>query len=84
MIILEVDGIEKMFSDRSILKNIDFNVPENTIMGFLGPNGAGKTTLIRILTKIINADSGKIMFKGKPLTKDMVYQLGYMPEERGL
>ena len=50
----------------------------------LGPNGAGKTTLIRILMRISFPDKGEIFFKGHPLSENDVYDMGYLPEERGL
>ena len=59
-------------------------MPKQSIFGLLGPNGAGKTTLIRIITKIIGADSGEIYFDNEPLAARHVYSIGYLPEERGL
>lgn len=59
-------------------------VPKQSIFGLLGPNGAGKTTLIRIITKIIEQDQGKILLDGHEMTHDMVRKIGYLPEERGL
>jgi ABC-2 type transport system ATP-binding protein len=54
------------------------------IFGLLGPNGAGKTTLIRIINQIIGPDSGKVFLNGKPLQRDDISKIGYLPEERGL
>jgi ABC-2 type transport system ATP-binding protein len=50
----------------------------------LGPNGAGKTTLLRIITQIIDADSGEIRVHGDPLKAKHIQDIGYLPEERGL
>ena len=50
----------------------------------LGPNGAGKTTLIRIINQITIPDAGSVFFSGRPVHPDDVYQIGYLPEERGL
>ena len=50
----------------------------------LGPNGAGKTTLIRIINQITAPDSGTIWFQGRQMKPDDIYQIGYLPEERGL
>ena len=52
-------------------------------LGLLGRNGAGKTTTIRILMDVFKANAGTITMDGKPFRpKD--YQIGYLPEERGL
>lgn len=50
----------------------------------LGPNGAGKTTLIRIVTKIIDQDTGAVLLNGEEMTPHLVRKIGYLPEERGL
>lgn len=63
---------------------MSLNIPEQSIFGLLGPNGAGKTTLIRIITQILQADSGEVLLKGKPLQPDHIRVIGYLPEERGL
>ena len=68
-----------------ILQNhVSIQVPKNTIFGLLGPNGAGKTTLIRIINRITAPDEGKVWLDGRELQPEDVYQIGYLPEERGL
>lgn len=84
MNILSLQGINKSFENYHANKHITFNVPKGSIFGILGPNGAGKTTMIRIITNIIGADSGTILFDGEPLQHKHQEQIGYMPEERGL
>lgn len=59
-------------------------MPKGTVFGLLGPNGAGKTTLIRIITRITAPDSGEVMINGRHSVRDDIYNIGYMPEERGL
>lgn len=81
---LEITNLSKSFSGHQALTDINLNVPEQKIFGLLGPNGAGKTTLIRIINQIINPDSGQVLLNGKPLHQDHVYDIGYLPEERGL
>lgn len=59
-------------------------IPKGSIFGLLGPNGAGKTTLIRIITRIIEQDSGEAFLNGEKITPELVRKIGYLPEERGL
>lgn len=66
------------------MDDISLTIPTQSIFGLLGPNGAGKTTLIRIITQIIEADKGKIFINNEKLTPKHVYDIGYLPEERGL
>jgi ABC-2 type transport system ATP-binding protein len=84
MDIIEAQNISKSYERKQALKDISLSVPKASIYGLLGPNGAGKTTFIRILTQIIGPDSGQIIFNGKPLQRDDIEKMGYMPEERGL
>ena len=81
---LLANNIVKQFSNHLALNNVSINVPEGSIFGLLGPNGAGKTTLIRIITQITAPDQGEILFRGKKMTMEDVYHIGYLPEERGL
>jgi len=84
MNILSLQGVSKSFENYQANNHISFEVPKGSIFGILGPNGAGKTTMIRIITNIIGADSGTILFDGEPLQNKHQAQIGYMPEERGL
>lgn len=80
---LEVKDIRKSFTDTEVLHGISFSVESGKALGLLGRNGAGKTTTIRILMNLFNANSGEIVLDGKKFVAED-YQIGYLPEERGL
>lgn len=82
--IIQIENLNKSYQEHIALKNIHLNIKKGSIFGLLGPNGAGKTSLIRILTHITEADSGKILFNGEKLSQNHIYEMGYLPEERGL
>jgi ABC-2 type transport system ATP-binding protein len=82
--IIQIDQLNKSYQKHKALTDISLTVQAGSIFGLLGPNGAGKTSLIRILTQITEADSGTILFNGEPLNPKHIYQMGYLPEERGL
>jgi ABC-2 type transport system ATP-binding protein len=82
--LLSIENINKRYANHVALDNVSFSIPKQSIFGLLGPNGAGKTSLIRILTQITQADSGKILFDNELLNPKHIYQMGYLPEERGL
>lgn len=84
MILFAANNIVKQFTGHLALNNVSVQIPENSIFGLLGPNGAGKTTLIRIINQITAPDSGELIFRNRKMIPDDVYQLGYLPEERGL
>ena len=84
MYLLEAQNISKTYANHQALTNVSLQIPEQSIFGLLGPNGAGKTTLIRIITSILQADSGQIFIRGKELRREHIQSIGYLPEERGL
>jgi ABC-2 type transport system ATP-binding protein len=84
MNIVEVQNITKLYGDFAALDDVSLSVPQGCVFGLLGPNGAGKTTLIRMLMRITFPDKGEIFFKNHPLSADDTYEMGYLPEERGL
>ena len=80
---LEVKDLKKSFGETEVLHGVSFSVESGRALGLLGRNGAGKTTTIRILMNVFKANSGTVTIDGKTFdTKD--YQIGYLPEERGL
>jgi ABC-2 type transport system ATP-binding protein len=84
MIFLETKDVVKQYSGHLALDKASIQVPEKKIFGLLGPNGAGKTTLIRIINRITAPDAGEVLFNGRPLQPNDIYNIGYLPEERGL
>mgnify|MGYP003345234021 FL=1 len=67
--VVKVSNLVKIFDKRKIIKNISFDVSENSVVGILGKNGAGKTTLLGMLMGLILPSSGKIEILGKDLNK---------------
>ena len=76
--------VSKTYAQHQALTDVSISVNEGSIFGLLGPNGAGKTTLIRIITQITAPDSGYLKFEGRPMKGNDIFQIGYLPEERGL
>ena len=64
---LKVSKLFKSFNNKMIIKNISFDVTDNSIVGILGKNGAGKTTLLGMLMGLISPSSGEINVFGKNL-----------------
>ncbi|URZ14078.1 ABC transporter ATP-binding protein [Clostridium felsineum] len=62
---IEIHNLKKTynssFSKIEALKNISFKLENGDILGILGPNGAGKSTLIKILSTVVDKDSGEIL-----------------------
>jgi branched-chain amino acid transport system ATP-binding protein len=50
-----------------VLQGVQFHVPEGGIFGLIGPNGAGKTTVFNLITGLLRASSGNIVFDGQDI-----------------
>jgi ABC-2 type transport system ATP-binding protein len=67
---IEARGLSKSFGDVRALDDVDLTVPAGIVYGLLGPNGAGKTTLVKVLTTLLQADSGSARVAGHDVEKD--------------
>ena len=56
----EVEGLEKSYGSRPILRGVDLEIVPGEIVSLLGPNGAGKTTLVSIVAGLRRADAGAV------------------------
>ncbi|GAH44702.1 unnamed protein product, partial [marine sediment metagenome] len=63
--LVKMVGINKRYGIVEALKDVDFNVKRQEVVGLVGDNGAGKSTLIKILTGVCPPDRGEIYFEGK-------------------
>ncbi|WP_020662143.1 daunorubicin resistance protein DrrA family ABC transporter ATP-binding protein [Amycolatopsis benzoatilytica] len=57
-------GLRKSYGDKVVLDGVDLSVARGTVFSLLGANGAGKTTTVKILSTLINADSGEARVAG--------------------
>ena len=67
--ILEVKNARKQFGGLIALKDLSFIVKTGEIMGLIGPNGAGKSTMFNLVTGVLPATSGEILFRNEPIDK---------------
>jgi ABC-2 type transport system ATP-binding protein len=63
-------NITKKYGKLEVLKGINLNVEQGTVLALLGPNGAGKTTTVRILTTLIKHDEGMATVAGYDVSED--------------
>ena len=73
--ILEMNHISKSFGGSKALSDVHFEMEEGEVHALLGENGAGKSTLMNILTGVLPADSGKIVFMGKEYTSPTIKEM---------
>ena len=63
--LLEIKNISKSFGNKVVLKDISFNVPAGSIVGFIGDNGAGKSTTFKTVLGLISKDGGTVKIFGE-------------------
>ena len=84
MHVIELQELEKSYGTVKALSGLTLNVPEGSLYGLLGPNGAGKTTTLRIISTLLEPDSGKVMVTGIDALIDpraVRKGLGYVAQE---
>ena len=86
---LTVQGVEKSFAGRKVVRGVSLSLRRGEAVGLLGPNGAGKTTVFYMITGLIKADKGRIQFDGHEITHLPMYQrarlgIGYLPQEASI
>lgn len=83
--IVEVKNFKMMFDNKTVIKDLSFDVKKGEIFGFLGSNGSGKTTTIRALLGFYTPTGGELLIDGEKYNpEDSAVTVGYLPEERGL
>ena len=82
--IVEIRHFKMKFGNKTVIKDLSFDVFQGEVFGFLGSNGSGKTTTLRALLGLYEPTAGELLIDGKPYAVDSQINLGYLPEERGL
>lgn len=72
---IKIENLTKSFGEIKAVDGISFQVNTPGVIGLLGPNGAGKTTTMRLITKFLLPDSGRVSVQGS---------IGYLPENNPL
>ena len=63
--VIEIKNIRKDFGNRTVLKDINFNVHEGEVVSIIGSSGSGKSTLLRCINLLETPTSGQILIHGK-------------------
>jgi len=81
---LELRNVTKRFSGIAAVDDVSFSARAGEITGYLGPNGSGKSTTMKIVTGLLEATSGAILFDGERIENNLMaykQRMGYVPEE---
>jgi len=81
--VLEVRGLTKRYRGIPAVDDLNFTLAAGEILGYVGPNGSGKSTTVKMLTGLLDASEGQILFHGRDVRQDPVgfkRRIGYVPE----
>jgi branched-chain amino acid transport system ATP-binding protein len=73
-VLLETRGVVKQFGEFRAVDRVDFRVQEGEVLALIGSNGAGKTTLVNLISGLLRADEGQIVFRGADVTHQSVHE----------
>ena len=65
-----VENLSKNYQNKEAVKNINFTIDENEILGLLGPNGCGKTTTIAMMLGLLKPTNGRVRIHGQDIEKN--------------
>ena len=63
--VLRATRLTKQFGGLVAVKDVDFDIPEGSIVSLIGPNGAGKTTFFNVVAGLSDPTSGTVEFRGQ-------------------
>ncbi|MBD2595456.1 ABC transporter ATP-binding protein [Nostoc spongiaeforme FACHB-130] len=78
---LTIRNLNKSYSQRKVIQNLNLHIAAGEIYGLLGANGAGKTTTINIICNLLKADSGDITINHQPVSEAIKKIIGIAPQE---
>src|ERR671917_1258592 len=87
---IEFKDVSKTYagSDRAVVKDLTFSIPDGDICVLVGPSGCGKTTSMRMINRLIEPTSGEILIDGEPNTAmsgtKLRRHIGYAIQQIGL
>ena len=73
-LLLETRKLLKRFGEFRAVDHVDFRVQEGEVLALIGSNGAGKTTLVNLISGLLRADEGQIIFRGEDVTRQTVHE----------
>lgn len=84
---IEIENLVKTFGKTKALDGLSLKIEDNSLYGFVGPNGAGKTTTMKIISGLLQADSGSVTINGIDAIKEVGKirsRIGYVPDFFGV
>lgn len=68
---IQLNSISKSFDEKTVMEQVTLTIEEGSVFGLIGPNGAGKSTLLRIMSGIVEADAGSVLYDGQDVFENV-------------
>ncbi len=84
---IEIENLAKSFGKTKAVDGLSLKIEDGELYGFVGPNGAGKTTTMKIISGLLQADSGSVAINGIDAVKNVKKirsMIGYVPDFFGV
>ncbi len=85
---IEFEHVSKSYGKSPILRDLSFTVPDGRFLVLIGPSGCGKTTTLKMINRLIEPDSGRVLINGDDAAKmdpvELRRHIGYVIQQIGL
>jgi iron complex transport system ATP-binding protein len=85
---LEIENITLDYGQRSVIRDLSFQLYPSELLGLVGPNGCGKTSVIKSLSRVLTPSSGRILLDGNELAgiprNELARIIGVVPQNPSL
>lgn len=86
--LIEFSNVEKQYNTNKVVNNLSFKVEKGDFITILGASGSGKTTTLKMINRLVEPDSGKIIIHDQIIQEinvnDLRRQIGYVVQQIGL
>ncbi len=85
---IEIDALTKTYGDTTVVDAVSLTVPSGSIAAVVGTSGSGKTTLLRMINRLVEPTSGRVLIDGQDTREvpapELRRRIGYVIQGHGL
>ena len=85
---IEIEHLSKFFDETCVVDDVSMTIPDGGLAVIVGTSGSGKTTLLRMINRLVEPSSGRILIDGKDISAipphELRRQIGYAIQGHGL
>lgn len=85
---MEIRNLNKAYGKQNVVHDVSFEIPKGSVISLIGPNGAGKSTVLNIISRLLQRDSGEVIFKDKDIkdwkNKELAKKLAILTQSNAI